>query len=400
MHLNQKFVDDETEFRKLEKAIIKDIVNGDNVEVKKTAKVKKEDSPAEARKKMMKKSYREDRDEDDEREVKAKRISKRDQMNALLKDGNKACASRGEFMYEGVELADCFATAFVESLNNEDLRIDPIVAIQYYHENIEPDLAAGLAKYSSLSTRGNEDYLLAKNAIKALKADLPGNQKELYEQIVFTSAKALEKVSLEVRMLRSNPNMADIAAARTWDMNSFNTMNLYEIQSAQSRSNLNPIEYAKVFRNGYLLPSQAIMLPLSGGSNGQNLNGDPRLRNIPGVVPAPGNGRSNLNSRTGQIQDNNTYQGIQAPNSFGLDELAIPGTIPQNQTQATYQNGMIVAPTADQVLNGTGQQAIIVLPAGTSNGVDFGQPRSLSPQTEQAQINMRAQQAQRIWVQQ
>lgn len=340
----------------------------------------RKDKSETARSKDKKSNHPEDHD----------RLSRDDQYSLLEDNGDKKCYRRNE-RREDLEIAKCYAEAMISTLKENGKRISPEVAVLYYEKNLSNDLAKGISKYTT-SALDNEAYETAMATLQKIKRNLPERHAALYERVVFTAAKGLEKIALEARSLQRDQNTVALGNWRMAEMTNMDTSLRQILQQDLKDSSLG-ISGPKVYVNAYQIPSQMILDQFYGvNRQQQNISGN--APQVPGIVPAPGYGNNvqngrvvNQNGNRQLIQvGNQIYQPITAPNTFGLDELN------------TLSNDIQNSPTADQVIEG--RPAIVVLPANTSNGVEFGTPRAVTQQALQEAQRIRAQQGQRIWVQQ
>jgi hypothetical protein len=268
-------------------------------------------------------------------------------------------------------------------------KVSDSVLANYYIEEIEPDLAEQIS--GSIDSQDEDGYRESTNAdetISKLLRKLPGDgTRKLRQAIVQTSTKAVVRSAAEARRLvlkaKQSRRTIDLKAAidqinatgaYAEELRVFNQDALFDldgnnkISQAQARSIYNSA-YGNVvedIKTGIVqwVPAQAYGNPnainidtyqLPTFKNGLNFGSDIGG----GVLRAPGYG-NNDNSNSSDWSGQGVNQGS--------------------------NNGVLIAPQ--------------MLQQNTSNGTQFGQPRTASPQALEAARQIRAQQGQSAWVQQ
>lgn len=349
-----------------------------------TVKDDSDDSDVELSAKDKERDERKDEARKEREERKAEAQREKDQYKddmALLKDAMEDADCRSE--ETKAEKLECLTKTYMETLDEEisvrykdrkgrtKIEKRPInskAALDFYVKNIEPSLKSDLRRSGGSS-------------LFEVLAGLPSDFNNVRERALSGTTAAFYQATVEYRdsILQAkqtqNPNdKLKAQQAQVMVQNLYRDLsqnNASALREAFERGNIGYDEATDLYDKGFdrvasnlfsgssqwltlnqqgriVANLDAYTLPTPVGGNFDNLNlNTGRTNSIPGAVPAPG------------------YQNGRTANARG-----------------SVNSASIVAPTAEEVVNGTARQAIVVIEPGNSEGLQFGQPRTLTPEAK------------------
>lgn len=310
---------------------------------------------------------RNDRPAPETEERRRGRLSEEEQLE-ILTDATKKCDTRR--YDDDYDKSKCRATALVQALKVHKGKISQKISSQFYRDEISDGFANQIADFNTLNGDTKEYIDDSLQEIKTLMKQLPKDQLLLRYELAATSAKAFAQKYQQSQIdAMSNPFSAE--GQRGILDTVFLQNQLYISNEGSLKSSGISLEDAnKIFQYAYKVPVDAIMH--QNQLNNQNLNG---VNNniglnsrIPGVVPAPGYENQNLNSRSNI-------------NNLGRNNLPVQqGSLVLSDGTILPIAGAVIAPgEAQAVQSSNGPQAIVIIrQQGNSDGLTFGQPRSIS----------------------
>lgn len=278
-----------------------------------------------------------------------------------------------------------------ERMNRKSAKLYPEAAYKFFTEEIEPLLKEKIQAYASgpsvETSQGNND---AFKTIRNLTRNIPTGYASLRERVIGTSMTAVEVHAVQAQQFAMQYNTSKNPTFKQASLNSMGMVNEMSTQVMTfNQQNLNEsfaLHNSNINENSIILSAyqQADLDMKRAVLQLQR----PQVSSSPTILPA-----------TYQFPNSFSLEGVDSivvvPQSRTLDGTvsgSIPGAVPAPGSRQSTRTGSTTLSNATQ--------AIVIIPQGQSEGIEFGQPRGISAETERAWQQLRAQQGQRIWVQQ